>query len=112
MVVVLSGLGVLAFRRRRLLARRPANSSGTHLTDQERDAFLKQARYGVLTHLMKDGSPVAVPVWFDRDHESDIKQFNVGLKFLVNAKSQEIKTLSKEACKDEKRFVALWKKFF
>lgn len=54
----------------------------------------------------------ATPVWFDRDHEPDIKQFNVGLKFLVNAKSLEIKTLSKEACKDEKRFVALWKKFF
>ncbi len=37
------------------------------LTDQERDAFLKEARYGILTHLLKDGSPVAVPVWFEWD---------------------------------------------
>ncbi len=54
----------------------------------------------------------ATPVWFDRDHESDKKQFNVGLKFLANTKSLEIINLSKIACKDEKTLVALWKKFF
>jgi len=54
----------------------------------------------------------ATPVWFDRDHEPDIKQFNVGLKFLADSKSLEIQTLSKEACKDEMRLFALWKKLF
>lgn len=54
----------------------------------------------------------AIPVWFDRDLASEKKQFAVGLKFLANAKSSEIKILCKEACKDEKLLVSLWKKFF
>lgn len=54
----------------------------------------------------------ANPAWFDMDHESEKKQFVVGLKFLANTKSPEIKTLSKAACKDEKRLVSLWKKLF
>ncbi len=54
----------------------------------------------------------ATPVWFDRDHEPDIKQFNVGLKFLADSKSPEIQALSKEACKDEKMLVSIWKKLF
>jgi PPOX class probable F420-dependent enzyme len=37
------------------------------LTDEERDAFLAEPRYGILTTLRGDGSPVAVPVWFDWD---------------------------------------------
>ena len=48
------------------------------LTDQERDAFLKEARYGILTHLRKDGSPVAVPVWFEWDG-STARMFTSGL---------------------------------
>jgi hypothetical protein len=55
---------------------------------------------------------LATPVWFDRDLESDKARFDVGLKFLADPKSQEIKTLSQEACKDEKRLVSLWKKLF
>ena len=54
----------------------------------------------------------ATPVWFDRDIESNKKQFAVGLKFLANPKSPEIKILCKKACKDEKILVSLWKKFF
>ena len=54
----------------------------------------------------------AMPVWFDWDIESKEKQFVVGLKFLADTKSPEIKTLSQEACKDEKRLVSLWKKLF
>ena len=54
----------------------------------------------------------AMPVWFDWDIESKEKQFVVGLKFLAETKSPEIKTLSQEACKDEKRLVSLWKKLF
>jgi hypothetical protein len=53
----------------------------------------------------------AVPVWFDRDFDSDKKKFDVGLKFLANSRSPEIKTLSKEACNDETMLVSLWKKF-
>jgi len=54
----------------------------------------------------------AIPVWFDRDLATDKKQFTVGLKFLAEARSLEIKTISQEACKDEKRLVSLWKKLF
>ena len=54
----------------------------------------------------------ATPVWFDRDLESDKPQFDVGLKFLTSAKSTEIKILSQEACKDEKKLVSLWKRLF
>lgn len=54
----------------------------------------------------------AVPVWFDRDLGSEKKQFAVGLKFLANARSPEIKILSKKACKDETMLVSLWRKFF
>ena len=54
----------------------------------------------------------ATPVWFDRDLESGKTQFDVGLKFLANAKSPEIKILSQEACKDEKKLVSLWKRLF
>jgi PPOX class probable F420-dependent enzyme len=35
------------------------------MTDEERDRFLAEPRYGILTILRTDGSPVAVPVWFD-----------------------------------------------
>ena len=36
-----------------------------HLTDEERDRFLAKPRYGILNFLRADGSPIAVPVWFD-----------------------------------------------
>lgn len=35
------------------------------MTVEERDRFLAEPRYGVLSTLRSDGSPVAVPVWFD-----------------------------------------------
>ncbi len=35
------------------------------MTDEERDRFLAETRYGILTSLRADGSPIAVPVWFD-----------------------------------------------
>jgi hypothetical protein len=54
----------------------------------------------------------ATPVWFDRDLDSETTHFDVGLKFLADTKSPEIKTLSKEACSDEKMLATLWKKFF
>jgi hypothetical protein len=54
----------------------------------------------------------AAPVWFDRDLEPGEKQFVMGLKFLLDTRCSEIKAISKEACRDEKRLVSLWKKFF
>ncbi len=35
------------------------------MTDEERDRFLAKPRYGILNFLRADGSPIAVPVWFD-----------------------------------------------
>jgi nitroimidazol reductase NimA-like FMN-containing flavoprotein (pyridoxamine 5'-phosphate oxidase superfamily) len=35
------------------------------MTDEERDRFLADPRYGILTILRTDGSPIGVPVWFD-----------------------------------------------
>lgn len=55
---------------------------------------------------------LSTPVWFDRDLESGKKLFAVGLKFLAEPKSPEIKILSREACRDEKTLISLWKKLF
>jgi hypothetical protein len=54
----------------------------------------------------------ASPVWFDKDLDSGKKQFDVGVEFLADTKSTEIKTLCKEACEDEMSLVSLWKKLF
>ena len=54
----------------------------------------------------------AAPVWFDRNLDSEKKQFVVGLEFLLPAKSKEIKSLCREACQDETMLVSLWKKIF
>ena len=35
------------------------------LSDSERDKFLETVRYGILTMLRTDGSPISVPVWFE-----------------------------------------------
>ncbi|MDJ0853241.1 MAG: pyridoxamine 5'-phosphate oxidase family protein [Myxococcota bacterium] len=40
------------------------------MSDEERDRFLEEPRYGVLNLLHTDGSPVGVPVWFDWDGET------------------------------------------
>ncbi len=40
------------------------------MNDGERDAFLDAPRYGILTTLISDGSPIAVPVWFVWNGES------------------------------------------
>jgi len=54
----------------------------------------------------------AEPVWFDKDLGLGKKEFDVGVKFLSDPKSAEIRALCKEACEDEKRRISLWKKFF
>ena len=35
------------------------------MTDAERDRFLGEPRYGVLTYQRDNGSPIGVPVWFE-----------------------------------------------
>lgn len=37
------------------------------MTDAQRDAFLAERRYGILTTLRKDGAPVSLPVWIEWD---------------------------------------------
>jgi len=53
----------------------------------------------------------ANPVWFDKDLNADRKKFEVGVEFLTDPKSPEIRTLCQEACEDEKMRISLWKKF-
>jgi PPOX class probable F420-dependent enzyme len=38
-----------------------------HMTDAERDEFLADRRYGILTTLRADGMPVSIPVWYEWD---------------------------------------------
>jgi PPOX class probable F420-dependent enzyme len=37
------------------------------MSDAQRDAFLGERRYGILTTMRPDGSPVSVPVWYEWD---------------------------------------------
>lgn len=39
------------------------------MTAEQRDAFLREARIAMLISLYADGSPTAVPVWFEWDGE-------------------------------------------
>lgn len=38
-----------------------------NMTEEQREAFLATPRLGILTTLRDDGSPIAVPVWFEWD---------------------------------------------
>ena len=42
----------------------------TKMNDDERERFLAEPRYGILTTVRSDGSPIGVPVWFDWDGET------------------------------------------
>jgi PPOX class probable F420-dependent enzyme len=39
------------------------------MNDEVREKFLAKTRYGYLTTLRRDGSPLTVPVWFEWDGE-------------------------------------------
>jgi predicted pyridoxine 5'-phosphate oxidase superfamily flavin-nucleotide-binding protein len=52
---------------------------------EERDVFLEKPRYGILTSVRKNGSPIAVPVWFDWDGQM--------IRMFAGAKSPKIKRL-------------------
>jgi PPOX class probable F420-dependent enzyme len=34
------------------------------MTDEERERFLAEPRYGILNTLQSDGSPIGIPIWF------------------------------------------------
>ena len=38
-------------------------------TAEARDRFLERTRFGILTTNRKEGTPIAVPVWFEWDRE-------------------------------------------
>jgi PPOX class probable F420-dependent enzyme len=40
------------------------------MTDEERERFLAEPRYGILNTLRSDGSPIGVPVWIDWNGET------------------------------------------
>jgi len=37
------------------------------MTNTQRDAFLTERRYGILTTLRRNGAPVSLPVWYEWD---------------------------------------------
>jgi PPOX class probable F420-dependent enzyme len=37
------------------------------MSDAQRDAFLEERRYGILTTLRKNGMPASIPVWYEWD---------------------------------------------
>ena len=37
------------------------------MTEEIREKFLAETRYGILTTLDRDGAPISVPIWFDWD---------------------------------------------
>ena len=55
------------------------------MTVQERDAFLREPRLGVLSSLGASGAPVAVPLWFEWD--------GAVARFFTSALSPKVKRL-------------------
>jgi len=58
------------------------------LTDAERDSFLADRRYGILTTLRHDGTPVSVPVWYEWDGQT--------LRIFVYETSGKLKRLAND----------------
>jgi hypothetical protein len=88
--------------------------NGKHLfyTCQDNPDIVLQLVFEITDNTDTVISVSASPVWFDKDLDSGKKQFDVGVEFLADTKSAEIKTLCKETCEDEMSLVSLWKKFF
>ena len=88
--------------------------NGKHLfyTCQDNEDIVLELEFEITDSSDKLITVSASPVWFDKDLDSGKKQFDVGVEFLADTKSAEIKTLCKEACEDEMRLVSLWKKLF
>jgi PPOX class probable F420-dependent enzyme len=59
------------------------------MSDAQRDAFLAERRYGILTTLRPNGAPVSVPVWYEWDGSS--------LRMFCWEKSGKLKRLQDDA---------------
>jgi PPOX class probable F420-dependent enzyme len=59
------------------------------MTDAQRDAFLADRRYGILTTLRPDGVPVSVPVWYEWDGAT--------LRMFAHEASGKVKRLNHDA---------------
>ena len=59
------------------------------MSEPDRDAFLAVNRYGILSTLRRDGSPIAIPVWFDWDGSS--------VRMFTNSGSPKLRRLANDA---------------
>ena len=59
------------------------------MTPEFREEFLSKTRYGILTTLAQDGSPVSVPVWFDWD--------GTAIRVFSGIKSAKVKRIWRDA---------------
>jgi PPOX class probable F420-dependent enzyme len=59
------------------------------MSEADREAFLAVNRYGILTTLRSDGSPIAIPVWFDWDGSS--------VRMFTNVGSSKLRRLANDA---------------
>jgi PPOX class probable F420-dependent enzyme len=58
------------------------------MSDEERERFLAEPRYGILNTIRSDGWPVGVPVWFDWNGE--------GVRMFTSVLSPKLKRLQRD----------------
>jgi PPOX class probable F420-dependent enzyme len=59
------------------------------MSDAQRDAFLAERRYGILTTLRANGAPISLPVWYEWD--------GVTLRMFCHEASGKMKRLKHDA---------------
>jgi PPOX class probable F420-dependent enzyme len=59
------------------------------MSDDQRDAFLNERRYGILTTLRSNGAPVSLPVWYEWDGST--------LRMFCHVASAKLKRLQRDA---------------
>ena len=59
------------------------------MSKADREAFLAVNRYAILATLRSDGSPIAIPVWFDWD--------GCSVKMFTNVASPKLRRLANDA---------------
>ena len=59
------------------------------MTKKYRDQFLSKTRYGILTTLNSDGSPISVPIWFDWD--------GFAIRIFTGKDSAKVKRIQRDA---------------
>ena len=58
------------------------------MDEAKREAFLARTRLGILTTLRKDGSPTAVPIWYDWD--------GTAVRIFTSKSSPKVKRLQRD----------------